>query len=152
MKPSLVELVDVILQKLQEHAEKPPTERGLRSWLAHQGYKKGDIDAALKLVKPRIAHAAPPQEARPRMLRQFSAFEDLKLAPEARNALVRLAVYELLDPYELEMMLDRLYTFEGEVGLAELDYLLGWVVLPNRDVEFQQTVYNVLEGKEDTLH
>ena len=152
MKQSLVELVDVILQKLQEHPEKPPTERGLRSWLTRQGYKKGDIDAALKLVKPRIFCETPHLEQRPRSLRMFSAFEDLKLAPEARNALVRLAVYELLEPFELEMILDRLYTFEGEVGLAELDYLLAWVVLPNRDVEFQQTLYNVLENKGDTLH
>ncbi len=152
MKQSLVELVDVILQKLREHPEQPPTERGLRTWLIRQGYKKGDIDAALKLVKPRMLSDAPHVEERPRSLRMFSALEDLKLAPEARNALVRLAVYELLEPFELEMILDRLYTFEGEVGLAELDYLLAWVVLPNRDVEFQQTLYNVLENKDDTLH
>jgi uncharacterized protein Smg (DUF494 family) len=152
MKQSLVELVDVILQKLQEHPEKPPTERGLRSWLVRQGYNKGDIEAALKLVKPRILTGTPNLEQRPRSIRMFSALEDLKLAPEARNALVRLSVYELLESFELEMILDRLYTFEGEVGLAELDYLLAWVVLPNRDVEFQQTLYNVLENKEDTLH
>jgi hypothetical protein len=42
--------------------------------------------------------------------------------------------------------------FEGEVGLEELDYLLSWLVCGGRDVEFQQTVANVLEGRGDTFH
>jgi hypothetical protein len=50
------------------------------------------------------------------------------------------------------MVLDYLNHYEGEVGLEELDYLLSWMVCSNRDVEFQQTFYNVFEGKGDTVH
>ena len=55
MKQSLIELVDVILRRIQEQPERAKSESGLRKWLAGQGYKKRDIDAAMKLVGARIA-------------------------------------------------------------------------------------------------
>ena len=50
------------------------------------------------------------------------------------------------------MVLDYLHHAEGVVGLDELDYLLSWMVCSNRDVGFQQTFYNVFEGKGDTVN
>jgi uncharacterized protein Smg (DUF494 family) len=151
MKHSLTKLVDVILRRIQENPEATPSEKGLRTWLARQGYDKRDIDAAMKLVVPRFAGA--PMNEQPHMtVRMLSAYEEYKLSIEARNALVRLEVYGLLSPYEREMVLDYLNHYEGEVGLEELDYLLSWMVCSNRDVEFQQTFYNVFEGKGDTVH
>jgi len=152
MKQNLLELVDVILRKIQEKPERLPSESGLRTWLSRQGYAKPDIDAAIKLARPRFTSVPHIMERGPGSVRQLSSYEAFKLTPEARAALVRLELYELLDPYEREMILDRLDHFEGEVGMSELDYLVSWVVCANRDVEYQQTVFNVLEGKEGTRH
>jgi uncharacterized protein Smg (DUF494 family) len=152
MKHSLIELVDVIIRRIQEHPEGVPSEKGLRSWLARQGYNKREIDAAMKLVRPRFSaqptRAAPTQNS----VRLLSVYEEYKLTPEARDTLVRLELYGMLDAYEREMILDYLDHFEGEVGMEELDYLVSWMVCSGRDVGFQQTLSNVVEGKEDTRH
>lgn len=152
MKQSLTKLVDVILQKLQERPDNPISETGIRTWLARQGYAKRDIDAAIKLVEPRFRASLHILEGGPGRLRQLSEYERLKLSHEARNALVRLELYELIDPLEREILLERLDQFEGEVSLADLDYLLSWIVCASRDVEHQQTIYNVLDGDGPTLH
>jgi uncharacterized protein Smg (DUF494 family) len=152
MKQTLLELVDVILRRIDEQPHNLPSESGIRAWLARLGYAKRDIDAAMKLVRPRFQGVPYVLEHGPGKLRQLSDFEAIKMSPEARNALVRLELYELLDPMEREAILERLDQFEGEVGLAELDYLVSWVLSGRRDYEYQQTVYNVLEGKGETLH
>jgi len=154
MKHSVTEIVDVILRRLEEHPEALPTETGLRSWLSRQGFNKREIDAAMKLVKPGFAVAAH-RQAQPQMqnsVRLLSIAEEYKLTPEARNALARLELYGLIDPYDREMILDYLNHFDGEVGMDELDYLLSWMVCSGRDVAFQQTLFDVFEGKKDTLH
>lgn len=153
MKPQLAELVDVILRRLEEQPGAYLSESGMRVWLVKQGYNKRDIDAAIKLVWPRISMmmtAVP--ERRPGAVRQLSSFESFKLSTEARNALTRLELFELIDPYEREMLLERLGQFEGEVGMDDLDYLLSWVLYATRDVETQQTICSVFEGNRNTLH
>jgi uncharacterized protein Smg (DUF494 family) len=153
MKPSLVKLVDVILRKIEEHpAGAQVSESGIRSWLVRQGYNKREIDAALKLVRPCFEPDHRVVRHSPVSARILSALEEYKLTSEARDALVRLELYQLIDPQEREMILDRLNHFEGEVGLEEMDYLLSWVVCGGRDVESQQTILNVLERQADTLH
>lgn len=153
MKQSLVKLVDVILNEIQAHPETPPTEHGLRSFLAGQGFTKGDIEDALKLVRPRMASVPRVVEHRPLSMRVFSEYEDYKLNREAKSALARLTLYNLLDSYELETVLEGINQFDGVVGVEELDYLLSWAVLSSRDVEHQRTVYNVIEGNvEGTRH
>ena len=82
----------------------------------------------------------------------LSSFEEFKFSTEARDAMVRLEQYGLIDAYEREMILDRLNHFEGEIGVDELDYLVSWVVCGNRDVESQQTIYSVLDGTNQILH
>lgn len=152
MKPALVKLVDVIIRKIQESPETPPTESGIRTWLLGQGYKKRDIDAAMRLVRPRFI-AVPTVEVTPAVTtRAYSIYEEYKLAPEARNALARLEMYGLIDAYERELILDRLGQFDGEVGLDELDYILSWTVCGGRDVESQQVIYRTIEGESGTLH
>jgi uncharacterized protein Smg (DUF494 family) len=152
MKHSLVELVDVIIRRIQERPDALPSEKGIRSWLSSKGYKKSEIDAALKLVRPRVAEVVPGFEGYQTTARTLTVYEECKLSPEARSALARLDVYGLLAPYEREMILEQLNHYEGEVGLEELDDLLSWMVCSNHDVEFQQTFYNVFEGKNETLH
>ena len=151
MKQSLAKIVDVILQCLEDQSEAPPSEHGLRKFLAGQGYKKGDIDAALQMVGAR--YVSPPiAERSPGAIRQLSSYEAYKLSIEARDALVRLEMYELIGPQERELLLDRLGQFEGEVGLDDLDYLVSWVMCTTRDFESQQTIYTVFEGNRDNLH
>jgi len=154
MKHSVTDIVDVILRRLQEHPEALPSEKGLRSWLSRQGYNKREIDAAIKLVKPgfpSVPHPITPTQTQS-SVRLLSILEEYKLTPEARNALARLEIYGLLDPYDREMILDYLNHLDGEVGLDELDYLLSWMVCSGRDVAYQQTLFDVFEGKKDTQH
>ncbi|MBX7258207.1 MAG: DUF494 domain-containing protein [Candidatus Hydrogenedentes bacterium] len=152
MKQLVTKLVDVILKRLEEQPDAVPTENGIRSWLTGQGYKKRDIDAAIKLVAPRFLSVSRENALSRVPVRTLSLLEEYKLLPEARDALARLDMYGLIDPYEREMILDRLNHFDGLVGLDELDYLLSWVVCGGRDVESQQTIFGVLEGDSQTLH
>ena len=152
MKQSVSELVDVILGLIQDQPDHPVSESHLRSWLAGQGYAKGDIDAAIKMARSRFAAEAQVTDHQPRAMRPFTIHEQYKLTPEARNALARIEMYGLIDPHERELVLNHLGHFDGEIGLDELDFLLSWLVCGGRDVEFQQTLANVLDGKGDALH
>ncbi len=152
MKQSLVELVSVIKQHLEEHGETPPTENGVRKWLTRQGYKKPEIDEAFKLMQHSFGVAVQPPTRNPASVRHLSSYETYKLSREAREALVRLELYDLIEPFELEILLERLAQIDGEAGIEDLDYLLSWMMCATRNTESQQTIYNVLEGTEGTLH
>ena len=151
MKQSLTKLVDVILQKLAEHPEGGSVEPGLRTWLLHEGYAKPDIDAALKMVEPAFVLRREGTYG-PGTVRQLSDYETYRMSPEARDALARLELYELIDPHEREMLLERLDQFDGVVSQHDLDFLLHWLVYPTRDVEHQQTIFNVLDDRRGTVH
>lgn len=151
MKQSLSKLVNVILQKLAEEPAGSPSEHGIRSWLLRQGYAQRDIDAALNIVGRRVGPVQP-SESRLGKVRHLSEYEEFRLLPEAKAALARLEMYELITPQEREAMLERLDQFEGPIGLADLEYLVNWVVSPTRDVETQQTIYQVLDGKPRSGH
>ena len=152
MKQTLRELVDVILQKMDELPGALPSENGIRHWLVRQGYAKRDIDAAMKLVGRRVAQPRLSTGPGLHRVRHLSNHEQYKLTMDARNALARLDLYEMIDSAEREMILERLDHFEGEIGLSELDYLVSWVVSSSRDYESQQTLYSVLEGKKESHH
>ena len=85
-------------------------------------------------------------------MRHLSAYEHMRLSDEARNSLARLDLYDLLDPMEREMILDRFDQFDGEIGQAELDYLVSWVVCSTRDTESQRCIYSVLDMDKATFH
>ncbi len=150
MKQSLSQLVNVILEKL---AEQPggSGEGGIRTWLLRQGYAQRDIDAAMKMATRRSGSGMP-HSTRPSGLRHLSEYESLRLSPEAKAALMRLEMYELIEPAEREALLERLDQIEGAVGLPDLEYLLSWIVCPTRDVETQQTLFAVLDGKTGRKH
>lgn len=151
MKQSLSKLVDVIRQKLSENSEGSTSENGLRSWLLREGYAKRDIDAAFRMVSGGTGVQKEVNRG-PGQVRQLSDYEFYRLSADARAALARLDLYELISPGEREVILDRLDQFEGEVTLTDLDYLINWLVMPSRDAEHQRTIFNVLTGKEDTVH
>jgi hypothetical protein len=152
MKQTLSKLVDVILQKLAEEPGSSPSEGGLRTWLLRQGYAQPDIDAAMSVVRRGGVGPIQPSESRLGKVRHLSDYEEFRLLPEARAALARLEMYELIEPQEREAMLERLDQFEGPIGLADLEYLVNWVVCPTRDVETQQTIYQVLDGRSGAGH
>jgi uncharacterized protein Smg (DUF494 family) len=152
MKQSLIELVDVILRRIQEQPERAKSESGLRKWLAGQGYKKRDIDAAMKLVGARIAPDQIAHQSQPAPIRALAEIEFHKMTAEARDALSRLEYYGLISPQEREAILDNVVQVDGRIGLDELDYLLSYIVCGGRDFESQQTIYNVMEGQTETFH
>ena len=150
MKQSLTQIVDTILQKIQEQPDRFRTESRIRTWLTNQGYAKHDIDAALKLVHSNMGGYTTGAKG-PASVRHFAPYEQLKLSDEAQAALQRLDLFGLIEPYEREAILDRLDQFEGEVDMTDLEYLVSWIVCSSRDVEHQQTIYQVLEGQPDLL-
>ncbi len=152
MKESLIELVDVILKRIQEQPERARSESGLRKWLVGQGYKKRDIDAAMKLVGARIVPCNSIHQSQRAPVRALAEIEFHKMTSEARDALSRLEYYSLISPQEREAILENVVQFDGRVGLDELDYLLSWIVCGNRDFESQQTIYSVMEGQADSFH
>jgi uncharacterized protein Smg (DUF494 family) len=145
MKQTLDKLVTDILRHIEEHPDFQPSEKGIRSLLAGKGYKKREIDAAIKRLRPPERFVMVPQR-RAGGVRHLSRYEAMKLSPEARDALVRLEMYELISPYEREMLLERLAQTDGDAGMDDLDYLLSWLLCSTRNVETQQTIYNVFEG------
>ena len=152
MKQQIAEMMDVILRHLAERPELRVSVSGMRSWLARQGYNARDIDTVIQLVKPRIEERSTRSRRSTGHIRHLSSFESFKLSGEARDALIRLDLFELIEPYEREMLLERLAQYEGEVDLEDLDYLLSWVLYTTRDVESQQTIYSVLEGNRKALN
>ena len=92
------------------------------------------------------------QSQRPSIIRHLSSYESYKLSAPARSALARLELFNLVEPYEREMIMERLGQFEGEVSMEDLDYLLSWMMSATRDVESQQTIFEVFEGTSYTLH
>lgn len=151
MKQSLSKLVDVILQRLAEEPDESPSESGLRTWLLRQGYAQRDIDVALNLIGPRFS-AERASESALGKVRHLSEYEQFRITPEARAALARLEMYELIEPHERELILERIDQFDGPLALPDLEYLINWIVCPTRDVETQQTIYSVLDGQAGTVH
>jgi len=149
MKEMVAELVNVILQRLED-SKRRPTPQGMRSWLARQGYKKGDIDAAMRVVTTRLAHKNPVHQHG--AVRQLSPYESSKMSSEARSALARLDMYEMLTAYEREVLLERVSQMEGEVTLDDLDYLVSWLVCSTRDHESQQSIWRVFEDDRKFLN
>ncbi len=152
MKQSLIKLIDVLLQRIEDNPEVTPSETGLRSWLGRKGYSPRDIDAAMKMVGPHVEARIRETGRQSSSVRILSASENYKLSPEARDALARLELYGLIDAYEREAMLDRLDHFDGEVGIQELEYLLACIVYANVDVGSQQIIESTVLGGGPTYH
>lgn len=150
MKEMLAELVHVILQRSQETGLSPVADKSIRSWLTAKGYKKRDIEAAMKVVSTRTAKR--PVVAARGSMRQLSPWEYSKMSQEARAALARLDQYEMLSGYEREMLLERISQMEGEVTLDDSDYLVSWLLCSVRDFETQNTLFQIFEGEKRVLN
>ncbi len=152
MKPSVVKVVNALLRRFQEAPEAVASENKMRHWLADQGYQQNDIEAAIKYFVPNFLQPKVREEVFPRAMRQFALYEHAKMTPEARSALMRLDVNDLIEPMEREMILDRLMMMEGEVDVEALDYLLTSIFSTTRDAETQNVMFNTFEGFGPTRH
>jgi hypothetical protein len=134
MKAPITEIITVILQRLEQRPESKLSDPGLRRWLTRKGYSLGDIETAIHMMQPR------------------SDVPERRMPGAVRDTFARLDLYEMLDPFTRELIIDRLSQFEGEVGMEELDYALSWAFAPARDVETIQTLYTIFDGASETVH
>ncbi|MBI1318917.1 MAG: DUF494 family protein [Candidatus Hydrogenedens sp.] len=149
MKTSITELITVILQHLESQPGRRISDPVLRQWLSNKGYSRRDIETALRIMRP--ANAGP-EERGPGRVRHLSKWESLRMHPDVRSALARLDLYEMLDPFTREMVLERLQQLEGEVALDDLDSVLSWAFSRTHDCESLQTLYTIFDGASETLH
>jgi len=152
MKPPLNKIVDAFIRQVQDHPDTAPSPGSLKRWLLRAGYSKGDIDAAMKLVDHQMSLARPQTHRGPGSIRHLLPFEEHKLSLEARDALARLEIYMLIEPWEREMILEQAMHHDGEVSMDDLEYILQNTLYTARDVETQQTIEAVFSGVTDTLH
>ncbi|HDP34589.1 MAG TPA: DUF494 family protein [Candidatus Hydrogenedentes bacterium] len=151
MKISVAELVNVILEQMDDTTGKAPTEKAMRSRLIKQGYKRRDIDSAFKLINTHLAERPVLQEAMP-SLRHLAFFESAKVQSDVLQAMTRLELMGLLEPYEREMLLERFIHSEGQADMEALDFALSYVIGTGRNAEAQQVMLNVFEGFSPTVH
>ena len=67
MKSSLLEVIDMVLERLEGAVQTAENESSIRVWLAGQGYSRRDIDAAMRIVFPQGGEAAAPRPRRVRV-------------------------------------------------------------------------------------
>ena len=152
MKPSVVKVVNALLRRFQEAPEAVASENKMRHWLADQGYKQNDIEAAIKYFVPNFLQPKVREEVFPRAMRQFALYEHAKMTPEARSALARLDMHGLVEPREREFLIERLMQMEGDIDLDTLDFVLSTVFCTTRNAESQSTLLSTMEGYGPTLH
>lgn len=151
MKVSIAKLVNVILERMATARGKAPTEKAMRTFLLRQGYNRNDIDSAIEIInthlaqKPVYSTQAPP-------VRQLAFYESTKISMEVHQAMTRLELMGLLDPFEREVLLERFIHSEGQADMESLDFALSYVVGTARNAEAQQTMLTVFEGYSPTLH
>lgn len=151
MKVSIAKLVNVILERMATTRGKVPTEKAMRTFLLRQGYNRNDIDSAIEIINTHLAHKpvystlAPP-------VRQLAFYESTKITMEVHQAMIRLELMGLLDPFEREVLLERFIHSEGQADMESLDFALSYIVGTARNAETQQTMLTVFEGYSPTLH
>ena len=153
MKSSLLEVIDMVLQRLEGSVQTAENESSIRVWLAGKGYSRRDIDAAMRIVFPQGGEAAAPRgisTAAP--MRQLAQYEFSRITPEARSALARLDMHGLIEPREREFLIERLMQMEGDIDLDTLDFVLSTVFCTTRNAESQSTLLSTMEGYGPTLH
>ena len=117
------------------------------------GYASQEIDEVLDVL---FASRDGVRETRPlwneAIIRSLSDIEQAKLSDEARSVLRRVELYGLLTPEELEIVLEQALRSDGVVSREEMEYILASTIYGSRDVEAQQTLFNVMEGNTFLYH
>jgi uncharacterized protein Smg (DUF494 family) len=151
MKTSVAELVNAILEQMDAANDKPPTEKTVRSRLIKKGYNRRDIDSAFKLINTHLTEKPVMNEVMP-SIRHLAFFESTKIQPDVHQAMTRLELMGLLEPYEREMLLERFIHSEGQADMEALDFALSYIIGTGRNAEFQQAMLSIFEGFSPTLH
>lgn len=151
MKVSIAELVNVILERMATMRGKVPTEKAMRTFLLRQGYNRNDIDSAIEIINTHLAQK-PVYSTLTTPMRQLAFYETTKVSMEVHQAMTRLELMGLLDPFEREVLLERFIHSEGQADMESLDFALSYVIGTARNAEAQQTMLTVFEGYSPTLH
>lgn len=151
MKISVAELVSVILEEMNETNEKPFTEKAVRSHLIKQGYKSQDIDSAFEIIHTHLSEKPTMHEIMP-SIRHLAFFESNKIHSDVHQAITRLELMGLLEPYEREMLLERFLHTDGQADMEALDFALCYIIGAGRNTEAQQAMFSVFEGLSPTMH
>jgi len=129
----IMEIVGFLLRKIMESPETATRRSRIIKGLERKGYDRGEIDAAIELVLavPEIIGSIDSRIGRTELPanRIFSEIEQHKLGVTVRGRLLQYRALGLLTELELEEILIRLLSIEGqEVGLADLHQALRIVV------------------------
>ena len=144
MQHRLGKLLESIIEEIADSPDVSAHNDQIRQRLAKKGYKKTEIDAALRMVHAASAPLVSEHEPaghkgdateRPRLVyRVLSAWERAKLTSDGHQELLRLDRTGLLLPDERESVIDRVMEVEGTVDGNEIRALVAWTILPSRDV------------------
>ncbi|MFA7693861.1 MAG: DUF494 family protein [Candidatus Hydrogenedentes bacterium] len=151
MKNNPNKLVRILLEHVDSVGDKPLSEETMRSLLQLQGHNHNDIDFAIKIVNDYLS-MKPTYSEKILSLRQLAFFESTKISEEVLQTITRLELFDLLEPFEREMLLERFLHSEGQADMEALDYALSFIVGTMRNAEVQQTMMTVFEGYEPTYH
>jgi uncharacterized protein Smg (DUF494 family) len=151
MKLSVAKLVNVILERMASSRGKLPTEKAMRTYLLRQGYNHRDIDSAIEIINSHLAQK-PVYSSQSPPVRQLAFYETTKVNSDVHQAMTRLELMGLLDPFEREVLLERFIHSDGQADMEALDFALSFVVGTARNAEAQQTMLTVFEGYSPTLH
>ena len=152
MKQAIYEIIDAIIEQVSHQPKGPGMESHLRNWLVDKGFNLSDVNTALLYMRPHLQKVNANHRYAPGLVRHLSAYESHKISDEAQAALARLEMYELIDPLERELLIERLLQMDSDTSIEELDILLAWILYATRDVESQQTIYNVIMQNVDGIN
>ncbi len=152
MKQAIHEIIDAIIEQVNHHPKGPSMESHLRNWLVDKGFNLSDVNTALLYMRQHLQKVNANHRYEPGLVRHLSAYESHKISNVAQTALARLEMYELIDPLERELLIERLLQMDCDTSIEELDILLAWLLYATRDVESQQTIYNVITQNLDGMN
>jgi len=155
MQHRLGKLLESIIEEIADSPDVSVHNDQIRQRLAKKGYRKTEIDAALRMVHaasaPVVSDRDPAEHKRaaterPRSVyRVLSPWERAKLTPDGHQELLRLDRTGLLLPKERESVLDRVMEVEGRVDEHEIRALVAWTILPSRDVSRHRILLELID-------
>jgi len=158
MQHRLGKLLESIIEEIADSADVSVHNDQIRQRLADKGYKKTEIEAALRMVHAVSAPvAADPDSAerkraaagKPRSVyRVLSPWERAKLTADAHEELLRLDRTGLLLPEEREAVIDRAMDVEGRVDGQEIRALVAWTILPSRDINRHRILLELIDDSD----
>jgi len=158
MQHRLGKLLESIMKEIADSADVSVHNDQIRQRLAKRGYKKTDIEAALRMVHavsaPAVTDRDPAERKRTAtersrpVYRVLSPWERTKLTRDGHQELLRLDRTGLLQPDERESVLDRVMEVEGTVDGHEIRALVAWTILPSRHISRHRILLDLIDDSD----